>query len=335
MLVVIDDFSKYPEVEMLDMTTAGQVIPCLEKVMATHGLIQELRTENGLPFSSQEFAEYLAKHGVVQRKITPCWPEGNGEAERFMRTLNKVLRIAVAKAHNVDCALYAFLRYYRLTPQTTTKISPSALCMNRQVEDTIPQCEVSTAPQDQASERLCQHKAANDRVSRRRRARSVPLQVGDHLLVWNRHPGGKFRLPFEMMPWTVVRIRGTLVADQKVHESVTPNISFFKQYRSDTASTATDASPPPTVSDGLELGDNFLCTPELEITTPQGECLENNGGSQGVTSDECEGVRHPEESGLDGTGKTVVRVPLRAGDGRYHLRPRPLPSSKLRDFILT
>ncbi|KAJ1208059.1 hypothetical protein NDU88_003449 [Pleurodeles waltl] len=208
MLVVTNDFSKYPEVEILDTSTAGQVIPRLEKIKATHGLIQELRTDNGLPFSSQEFAEYLVRRSVVYRKIASCWPEANGEAERFMRTLNKVLRIAEANAHNIDCALYAFLREYRLNPHTTKKISPSALCMNRLVEDTIPQCDVPTALQEQVSERLCQRsKTANDQVSTRRRTRTLPLQVGDQVLVRNWHPVEKFRLPFEMTPWTVVRIR--------------------------------------------------------------------------------------------------------------------------------
>ncbi|KAJ1160322.1 hypothetical protein NDU88_000824 [Pleurodeles waltl] len=107
-LVVIDDFSKYPEVKILDTTTAERVIPCFEKIMASHGIFQELRTDNGPPFSSQEFADYLALHGIEHHKITPYWRQAIGEAERFMRTLNKVLRIMVAKSHNIDCALYAF-----------------------------------------------------------------------------------------------------------------------------------------------------------------------------------------------------------------------------------
>ncbi|KAJ1136263.1 hypothetical protein NDU88_002680 [Pleurodeles waltl] len=164
--------------------------------------------------------------------------------------------------------------------------------------------------------------------------RTVPLQVGDRVLVRNRHPGGKFRLPFEMTPWTVVRIRGTMVTAKKGQESVTRNIHFFKQYRSDTTPTASDASPPHNDSDGMESGDDCVGTPELEITTLRGDCLENNVGSQGVTSDGCDDGCQPEIPGLDGTAETVVSVALRAGARRYHLRPRPLPSSKLPDFVL-
>ncbi|KAJ1173983.1 hypothetical protein NDU88_005807 [Pleurodeles waltl] len=52
MLVVIDNFSKYQEVEVLESTMTEQTMPRIEKILATHGLIQELRTENGPPFLS-------------------------------------------------------------------------------------------------------------------------------------------------------------------------------------------------------------------------------------------------------------------------------------------
>lgn len=88
MLVVIDDFSKYPEDELLATTTAGRTIPLFKKIMAMHGLFTELRTDNVPPFSSHTFALYLQSRGVRHRKVTLLWPQANGEAECFMRTLN-------------------------------------------------------------------------------------------------------------------------------------------------------------------------------------------------------------------------------------------------------
>ena len=46
MLVVMDDYSRYPEVEIVSSTGAAESIARLEKIMATHGLIRELRTDN-------------------------------------------------------------------------------------------------------------------------------------------------------------------------------------------------------------------------------------------------------------------------------------------------
>ena len=49
-MVIINDFSKYPVVEILRSLTAGEVILNLDKTMATHELIQELRTDNARLF---------------------------------------------------------------------------------------------------------------------------------------------------------------------------------------------------------------------------------------------------------------------------------------------
>ena len=64
MMVIVDDFSKYPVVKVLNTVTAVDVILHLEKTMATHGLIQEIRTDNGPPFQSQELAEYMTSWKV-------------------------------------------------------------------------------------------------------------------------------------------------------------------------------------------------------------------------------------------------------------------------------
>lgn len=138
MLVVLDEYSKYPEVEILSTLTAAEVIPKLEKVMATHGLIHELKTNNGPPFQSQELADYLTSLGIKHRRITPHWPQANGDIERFMRTLNKVIRIAHERQQHLELAIFTFLRNYRQAPHSTTSLAPGHLSMGRVVVDTIP-----------------------------------------------------------------------------------------------------------------------------------------------------------------------------------------------------
>ena len=64
MLVVIDDFSKYPEVEFVASTSAEDTISKMKKVMATHSLSGELKTDNGRSFTSHEWATYLKSHGT-------------------------------------------------------------------------------------------------------------------------------------------------------------------------------------------------------------------------------------------------------------------------------
>ena len=79
MLVVVDDMSKYPEVEIVASTTASDTIPKFEKILATHGMIRELRTDNGPPFRGQEFADYVSARGIRHRRITPRCPKPTGK----------------------------------------------------------------------------------------------------------------------------------------------------------------------------------------------------------------------------------------------------------------
>ena len=37
--MLVDDMSKYPEVEIVTSTAAAEIIPKIEKILATHGMI--------------------------------------------------------------------------------------------------------------------------------------------------------------------------------------------------------------------------------------------------------------------------------------------------------
>lgn len=86
LLVVIGDYSHYPEVEMGSITSACSVLPTLDKILSAYSIATVIKSDNVPPFT--QFAEYLAfKH----HKLTLHWPQANGEVERFMRTLKKAL----------------------------------------------------------------------------------------------------------------------------------------------------------------------------------------------------------------------------------------------------
>ena len=62
LLVVIDDHSRYPEVEILKTTSSKTTIPRLDKTFSSFGVPQEVKTDNGPPFNNTDFptfAQYL------------------------------------------------------------------------------------------------------------------------------------------------------------------------------------------------------------------------------------------------------------------------------------
>ena len=45
---------------------------------------QVVKSDNGPPFNGHEFAQFADYLGFKHRRVTPLWPEANGEVERFM-----------------------------------------------------------------------------------------------------------------------------------------------------------------------------------------------------------------------------------------------------------
>jgi len=115
-LVVLDAYSKYPEVENVSSVAAKDTIPALERIFATHGIPEVLKTDSGSPFQSHAFQSFAKEKGFTHRKITPLWPEANGHVEGFMKNLRKAARSAHSRGKDLRRELYVFLANYRATP---------------------------------------------------------------------------------------------------------------------------------------------------------------------------------------------------------------------------
>ncbi|GFN92531.1 transposon ty3-g Gag-Pol polyprotein [Plakobranchus ocellatus] len=119
LLIVIDDYSRFPEVEIVKSTSAHATIPKIISMFSRFGTPSVLKTDNGAPFSI-----FAQKYRFKHRKITPLWPEANGEAERFVRSLNKFVHTCQAEHSEWKEQLPNFLYQYRATPHSSTRLSP-------------------------------------------------------------------------------------------------------------------------------------------------------------------------------------------------------------------
>lgn len=70
------------ESKILQSTSATATIPKLNKIFSTLGIPLEIKTHNGPPFQSSEYADFAAHLGFWHRNLTPLLP--NAKAERFM-----------------------------------------------------------------------------------------------------------------------------------------------------------------------------------------------------------------------------------------------------------
>ena len=125
LIVIIDDYSRFLIVEIVYSTSARVVILVLDKTFSIFGIPDELKIDNGPPFQASKFA-YFAKHMVFKQcKVTPLWPWANGECQRFMRNLEKVVQGARTENKPWRREVYKFLRNYHATPHSTTGKSPA------------------------------------------------------------------------------------------------------------------------------------------------------------------------------------------------------------------
>ena len=136
-LVVIDKRTRYVEVERTYSTSAKATTKRLIKIFSTHGIPRVIESDNGPPFSSKEFQQFIEENGIQHHRITPLHPQANGEAESFMRLLNKTEQIASITGEDSEGAIAKMLIGYKSTPHPATQTSPYRALMNREVRTKI------------------------------------------------------------------------------------------------------------------------------------------------------------------------------------------------------
>lgn len=229
LLVIVDDYSRYPVVETVKSTSAHSVIPVFDKVFAMFGIPKIVKTDNGPPFNSSKFLDFAKYLGFTHRKITPYWPRANGEAERMMRTLNKTLRAAHLEGIPRKQALSSFLRNYRATPHTTTGTAPAEALFGRNIVVQIPSMFVKVT-NDSAMCKKDKMSKNNMKLNADKHHSLQPkLEVGDKVLV-HQPKRNKLTPPQDLNPCEVIQVKGSMVTAQRLGLRgglVTRNRSLF------------------------------------------------------------------------------------------------------------
>ena len=229
LLVIIDDYSRFPVVELVRSTSANTVIPVLDKVLSTFGTPDILKSDNGAPFNSGQFHSYAENMGFKHRKVTPYWPRANGEAERFMKNLGKVMKTSTSEGKPWKQELNKFLRNYRATPHISTNIAPSTALFGRNLKIKLP--AVSVSKNDDQLMRSADTKSKEKMkvyADNRNHAKSCTYAKGDTVLVkqprWN-----KLTPAYNPKPYRITRKKGSMITASRQDHTIVRNSSFFKK----------------------------------------------------------------------------------------------------------
>ena len=239
LLVVTDDYSRFPEVEIVSSTAARTVLPKLDNIFSRQGIPEVVRSDNGPPFQGVEFKNFANDLGFEHRKVTPLWPQANGEVERFMDTMLKVIRTAHIERKCWKQELYRFLRQYRATPHATTGVAPAEALYKRRFRVQLPQLPASeAAPLPDLQKSVKENDARNktrmkECADKRRNAKPCEITQGDKVLVKIAKRPNKLSPHYQPEPMTVSHRKGNMVTATRDGHSITRNVTFFKRLPKD------------------------------------------------------------------------------------------------------
>lgn len=88
-LVVVDAFSKWPEIVKMKRATSEKVVEVLETWIARHGVPRQIVTDNGTHFVNKELKSLCEKYNIIHIRTAPYHPRTNGLAERMAQMFKR------------------------------------------------------------------------------------------------------------------------------------------------------------------------------------------------------------------------------------------------------
>ena len=238
LLVITDEYSHYVVVDILDSISTTSVIPRLDKIFAEFGVPVSLKTDNGPPFNSHEFKIYASNTGFRHRRITPVWPQANGETERFMRTVKKSIKAALNKGRSWKQELFKFLLDYRTTPHCTTGAPPATILFGRTIKNRLPHLITPIAEDSNIRERDTEAKRKiKQYADRKAYVKPNDLRVGDTVIVKSDNTS-KALTPYQPNSMTIIKKKGSRITATHKGSQTTRNSSFFKKIPKPTTNPA-------------------------------------------------------------------------------------------------
>ncbi|XP_008481824.1 uncharacterized protein K02A2.6-like [Diaphorina citri] len=178
--VIVDAHSKWVDVIPTKTTTSQWCIKQLRNLFCNFGFPEVLVSDNGPQFTSKVFKDFLEGNGVIHKTSAPFHPSTNGQAERYVQTIKKLLNCMHDEKGDVEYKLSQILIQLRKVPNADGK-SPYDLMFQREVRT-----DFHVMFRSEQEER-------ENQGSRNRREPRRKFDVGDRVQVRNYTREGKWK----------------------------------------------------------------------------------------------------------------------------------------------
>jgi len=113
-------------------TDAAATISVLSNLFTRYGFPEQVVSDNGPPFQSKEYGDFLRLNGIQRVLVSPYHPAANGQTEPFVQTFKKFLK-ASERDGTLNLRIQNSLLSYRSTQHATTGTTPAKLFLQREL----------------------------------------------------------------------------------------------------------------------------------------------------------------------------------------------------------
>ena len=186
--------------------TATKTIQILRTTFARYGIPDTVVSDIGPQFISSEFQQFCKVNGIRHILVAAYYPKLNGLAERAV----KIVKDGSKKMSEgtTEDRIARFLFTYRITPQSTTQMSPAELLMGRRLRSRLDLLKPNLA--QRVEKKQLQQKRNYDSCVRQR-----TFKEGEKVYAKNFRLFGQMWLPGKKTGPVSVRVE--LTGGQVVH----------------------------------------------------------------------------------------------------------------------
>ena len=250
-LVVVDAYSKWAEIMKTANPNSTNTIKMLSHIFSRFGLLSTLVSDNGSSFTSYKFMKFVNANSINHIKSSPYKPSTNGLAESMVKSFKNALKFNQNDCF--DARIDKFLFKYRITPHSTTGISPSELMLGRTLRTTLdaikPKVSLETRVHNKA---MCQKKYYDGRS-----VRSFEVKEGEKVMAKN-YSGN--RKP-KWTPATVIKQTGPVSYKLEL-----PDTRIIKRHQDQIQIRGTMPNTPKIINESIVLDDNVAS--QDDVPTP-------------------------------------------------------------------
>nr|CAH7764203.1 unnamed protein product [Callosobruchus chinensis] len=231
-LVIVDYFSRYMEVETTKTITTDKTILILRKICTRLGYPYSITADNGPQFGrSTEFKKFCEANNIKLFTTIPYWPQQNGEVERQNRSLVKRLKISKALGNDWKLDLQDYLLMYHNTPHPSTGKTPAELFFGRKLKDKLPMITDLNIEEEVRDKDSLVKQKGKEYADKRRHARDSEITEGDTVILKRMRKENKLDTTFDATPHTVISKNGGDVTAKNdvTGEEVRRNVLHMKR----------------------------------------------------------------------------------------------------------